>query len=69
MWPHINPVLFCVSMHSAELGAFIVYFNVKFNILKQVGCALVGLIKDFLYEIYRGGTDNGNSCEIYKFLY
>jgi hypothetical protein len=56
-------------MHSAELGAFIVYFNVKFNILKQVGCALVGLIKDFLYEIYRGGADNGNSCEIYKFLY
>ena len=30
-----------------HVGAFIVYINVKFNILKQIGCALVGLIKDW----------------------
>ena len=28
-----------------HVGAFIVYFNVNFNILKQINCALVGLIK------------------------
>ena len=28
-----------------HVGAFIVYFNINFNILKQIGCALVGLIK------------------------
>jgi len=27
-----------------------VYFNVNFNILKQIGCALVGLIKDRLFS-------------------
>jgi hypothetical protein len=31
-----------------HVGAFIVYFNVNFNILKQIGCALVGLIKDWI---------------------
>jgi hypothetical protein len=25
-----------------------VYFNANFNILKQIGCALVGLIKDWI---------------------
>jgi len=39
VWPHINPV------KPKHVGAFIVYFNVKFNILKQINCALVGLIK------------------------
>jgi hypothetical protein len=28
-------------------GAFIVYFNVNFNILKQINCALVGVVKDW----------------------
>jgi len=27
-----------------HVGAFIVYFNVNFNILKQMNCALGGLI-------------------------
>jgi hypothetical protein len=26
-------------------GAFVVYFNVNFNVLKQIYCALVGVIK------------------------
>jgi len=30
------------------LGAYIVYFNVNFKILKQINCALVGLIKDWI---------------------
>jgi len=30
------------------VGAFIVYFNVNFNILKQINCALVGLIMDWI---------------------
>jgi hypothetical protein len=31
-----------------HVGAFIVYFNVNFNILEQINCALVGLIKDWI---------------------
>jgi hypothetical protein len=31
-----------------HVGAFIAYFNVNFNILKQINCALVGLIKDWI---------------------
>jgi hypothetical protein len=31
-----------------HVGAFTVYFNVHFNISKQIGCALVGLIKDWI---------------------
>ena len=31
-----------------HVGAFIVYLNVNFNILKQFNCALVGLIKDLI---------------------
>ena len=31
-----------------HVGAFIVYFNVNFNILKQINCALVGLIMDWI---------------------
>jgi len=31
-----------------HVGAFIVYFNVNVNILKQINCALVGLIKDWI---------------------
>jgi hypothetical protein len=31
-----------------HVGAFIVYFNVNFNIFKQIGCALAGLIKDWI---------------------
>ena len=29
----------------SSTGAFIVYFHVNFDILKQINCALVGLIK------------------------
>jgi hypothetical protein len=29
-----------------HVGAFIAYFNLNFNILKRIGCALVGLIKE-----------------------
>jgi hypothetical protein len=35
---------------SKHVGAFIVYFNVNFNILKQINCALVGLIKDWIHN-------------------
>jgi hypothetical protein len=32
-----------------HVGAFVIYFNVKnFNVLKQIYCALVGLIKDWI---------------------
>jgi hypothetical protein len=31
-----------------HVGSFIVYFNVNFNILKQIDCALVGLVKDWI---------------------
>jgi hypothetical protein len=31
-----------------HVAAFIVYFNVNFNILMQIGCVLVGLIKDWM---------------------
>jgi hypothetical protein len=31
-----------------HVEAFLVYFNVNFNILKQTCCALVGLIKDWI---------------------
>jgi hypothetical protein len=27
---------------------YVVYFNVNFNILKQINCALVGVIKDWI---------------------
>jgi hypothetical protein len=33
---------------AALCGAFIVIFNVNFNILKQFKCALVGQIKDLI---------------------
>jgi len=33
-------------------GAFIVYFNVYFIILKQINCALVGLIKDWILPFH-----------------
>jgi len=33
-------------------GAFIVYFNVNSDILKQINCALVGLIKDRITPEY-----------------
>jgi len=36
------------SSGSLHVGAFIVYFNVNFNILKQINCALIGLIKDWI---------------------
>jgi len=29
------------------VGAFVIYFNVNFNVLKQIYCALVGVIKDW----------------------
>jgi hypothetical protein len=37
-----------------------VYFNVNFNILNQIGCALVGLIKDWITsectaQLWEGG--------------
>jgi len=31
-----------------HVGKFIVYFNVNFNILKETGYALVGVIKDWI---------------------
>jgi hypothetical protein len=31
-----------------HVGVFIMYFNVNVNILKQINCALVGLIKDWI---------------------
>jgi len=31
-----------------HVEAFTVYFNVNFSILKQIGCALVKLIKDWI---------------------
>jgi hypothetical protein len=30
------------------VGAYIVYFNINFNILKQINFALIGLIKDWI---------------------
>jgi hypothetical protein len=31
---------------------FIIYLNVNFNILKQINCALVGLIKDWMNPFF-----------------
>ena len=31
-----------------HVGAFVVYFNVNLNVLKQFYCVLVGLIKDWI---------------------
>jgi hypothetical protein len=31
-----------------HVGTFIAYIHVNFNILKQIGCALVELIKDWI---------------------
>ena len=30
------------------ISVFIVYFNVNFNILNQINCVLIGLIKDWI---------------------
>jgi hypothetical protein len=35
-----------------NVRAFIVYFNVNFNILKQIGCALVGLKEEWILYWY-----------------
>jgi hypothetical protein len=32
------------------MGAFIIYFNVNFNVLKQNYCTLVGIIKDWISQ-------------------
>jgi len=32
-----------------HVGAFIVYYNVNFNILKQIDCVLVGLKTDWIH--------------------
>jgi len=32
------------------MGAFVIYFNVNFNVLKQIHCALVGIIKDWIIQ-------------------
>jgi hypothetical protein len=29
-----------------HVGAFVIYSNVNFNVLKQIYCALIGVIKD-----------------------
>jgi hypothetical protein len=39
-----------------HVGAFIVNFNVNFNILKQFNCALVGRIKDLIHRDYFGAN-------------
>jgi len=37
-----------------HVAAFIVHFNVNSNILKQICCALVGVIKDGISQLYFG---------------
>jgi len=32
-------------------GAFVIYFYVNFNVLKQIYCALLGVIKDWILNI------------------
>jgi hypothetical protein len=36
-----------------HVGAFVIYFNVNFNVLKQINCALVGVIKDWISQNVR----------------
>jgi hypothetical protein len=45
-----QPICFKIFKFTSKytINAFIVYFDVNFNILKQIGCALVGLIKDWI---------------------
>jgi len=31
----------------------LIYFNVNFNILKQINCALIGVIKDYISKDIR----------------
>jgi hypothetical protein len=35
-----------VLSNPKHAGAIVIYFNVNFNVLKQIYCALVGVIKD-----------------------
>jgi hypothetical protein len=33
-----------------KMGTFVIYFNVNFNVLKQIYCALVGIIKVWINQ-------------------
>jgi hypothetical protein len=46
MCQNLNIKFGCQNVKPKDVGAFIVYFRVNFNILKQINCALVGIIKD-----------------------
>jgi hypothetical protein len=37
-----------VQSKPKHVGAFVIYFNVNFIVLKQINCALVGVIKDWI---------------------
>jgi len=40
--------LMMVPSKSKHVGTFVIYFNVNFNVVKQIYCALVGVIKDWI---------------------
>jgi len=42
-----------------HVGAFVIYFNVNFNVLKQIDCALVGVIKDWISQNARDNCGGG----------
>jgi hypothetical protein len=46
-----------VQSNPKHVRAFIVYFYVNFNVLKQICCALVGVTKDWLSQ------NAGYNCE------
>jgi hypothetical protein len=41
-------IIFYFNTLKYTINAFIVYFNGNFNIVKQIGCSLVGLIKHWI---------------------
>ena len=57
-----------VQSKPKQVGTIVIYFNVKFNVLKQNDCALVGVIKDWISQNARykcGKKRASNVCPMY----
>jgi hypothetical protein len=45
-----------------DVGAIVIYFHVNCNVLKQINCALFGVIKDWISQNARYNCGKKNSC-------